>query len=137
MRSFFRFTGIGINSAVSVPDVFARITRDVKSWIKGVAHGTQDSDVICSAESRCDDGWTHYRDHCYMHFAEKRMFHRARGICRRNYSDLVSVYDQQTKNFISSLSGRKLIWIVGNDRFPNEDPNDFRRKREFICQYPL
>ena len=59
MRSFFRFTGIGINSAVSVPDVFARITRDVKSWIKGVAHGTQDSDVICSAESRCDDGWTH------------------------------------------------------------------------------
>ena len=43
---FLRFTGVGINSFNSDPDVFAKVTQDVKKWIQSIAQ-TQDSD--CSS----------------------------------------------------------------------------------------
>ena len=41
-----RYTGVGINSFNSDPDVFAKVTQDVKEWIQSIAQ-TQDSD--CSS----------------------------------------------------------------------------------------
>ena len=41
-----RYTGVGINSFNSDPDVFAKVTPDVKEWIQTIAQ-TQDSD--CSS----------------------------------------------------------------------------------------
>ena len=39
-----RFAAVGVNSFNSDPDVFAKITAEVKSWIQSVAEGTEDSD---------------------------------------------------------------------------------------------
>ena len=50
MKAFlFRYTGIGVTSRKILPDIFTRITPNVKTWIQSVASGTQDSDVTCSA----------------------------------------------------------------------------------------
>ena len=38
-----RYAVIGVNSFNSDPDIFARITADVKLWIKGIAPGARDS----------------------------------------------------------------------------------------------
>ena len=39
-----RYAAVGVNSFNSDPDVFAKITPEVKSWIQSVAEGTEDSD---------------------------------------------------------------------------------------------
>ena len=40
--------GVGCNPRDSAPGVYAKITREVTTWIKSVASGTQDSD--CDTE---------------------------------------------------------------------------------------
>ena len=42
-KTLKRYTGVGINSFNSDPDVFAKVTPDVKEWIQSIAK-TQDSD---------------------------------------------------------------------------------------------
>lgn len=44
---------MGCNPSPSNPGVYAKITREVKTWIKSVASGTQDSD--CDTETPCED----------------------------------------------------------------------------------
>ena len=39
-----RYAAVGVNSFNSDPDVFAKITAEVKSWIQSVTEGTEDSD---------------------------------------------------------------------------------------------
>ena len=41
-----RYTGVGINSFNSDPDVFAKVTPAVKEWIQSIASKTQDSNCI-------------------------------------------------------------------------------------------
>ena len=38
-----RYAVIGVNSFNSNPDIFARISANVKLWIKGIAPGARDS----------------------------------------------------------------------------------------------
>ena len=47
--------GIGCDPKVKYysPGLYAKITREVTSWIKSVASGTQDSD--CDKEDLCED----------------------------------------------------------------------------------
>ena len=45
---FYRSVGVGINSFNSDPDVFAKITPNVKEWIQSIA---QIQDSVCSAQN--------------------------------------------------------------------------------------
>ena len=46
-----RFAAIGVNSFNSDPDVFAKITPEVKTWIQSIAANTQDSDCLDTVKS--------------------------------------------------------------------------------------
>ena len=45
-QNCYRYTGVGINSFNSDPDVFAKVTPAVKEWIQSIASKTQDSNCI-------------------------------------------------------------------------------------------
>ena len=45
--------GVGCNPSISTPGVYAKITREVKTWINSMTSGTQDSD--CDTEAQCED----------------------------------------------------------------------------------
>ena len=44
MSSISRYTAMGVNSWGNHPDVWAKITPDIKKWIQDIAENTQDSD---------------------------------------------------------------------------------------------
>ena len=46
-----RYAAIGVNSMNSDPDVFAKITPEVKTWIQSIAANTQDSDCLDTVKS--------------------------------------------------------------------------------------
>ena len=46
-----RYAAVGVNSFNSDPDVFAKITPEVKTWIQSIAANTQDSDCLDTVKS--------------------------------------------------------------------------------------
>ena len=51
LKCVCRYAAIGVNSFNSDPDVFAKITPEVKTWIQSIAANTQDSDCLDTVKS--------------------------------------------------------------------------------------
>ncbi|XP_011362718.1 macrophage mannose receptor 1 [Pteropus vampyrus] len=98
-----------------------------------------------------EDGWVIYKDYQYYFSKEKETMDNARGFCKRNFGDLVSIQSESEKKFLwkyvnkndaqpAYLIGllvsldKKFIWMDGNKvdyvawapgepNFANEDEN--------------
>ena len=71
-------------------------------------------------DSDCAVGWAHFphTGRCYKHFSEEKLWPDARDFCAREApgggGDLVSIPDQATNDFITSLSS-DTAWIGASD----------------------
>jgi len=93
-----------------IPGVYARITSEL-DWIKRT---TSDGHFCKRKNSACPVDYTFFShtNKCYKYYKRGMTWSRARRFCQSQGGDLPSVLDQQTSDFLTSLTPG-YAWIGG------------------------
>lgn len=85
--------------------------------LKTATFVTKCSDAGCSKHTKCQAGFTKYRDHCYKHVTTKMNFFDAEMFCRTQQASLVEINDAYEERWIRSIFKKSWfnLWISAND----------------------
>ncbi|XP_044027311.1 CD209 antigen-like protein C [Siniperca chuatsi] len=60
---------------------------------------------------RCPEGWKRFRCSCYFKFNEEKTWFNSRSDCRNKGADLVTINNEEERNFVKELNVNGESWI--------------------------
>ncbi|KFP82420.1 Aggrecan core protein [Acanthisitta chloris] len=87
---------------------------------------------LCEIDLKnCEEGWTKFQGHCYLHFEERETWMDAETRCRQHQAHLSSIITPEEQEFVNSHA-QDYQWIGLSDRAVE---NDFRWSDGHSLQY--